>query len=1378
MTTYARKLIKWFYFLFALAAISVAVVVQAGRSFSHLLADYPQELSAYLSDKLNAKVSIETISAEWVGLKPMVDIHNLSIRSQTDKSIIAVGHAQMRLDLLGTFAHARLVWSALQLDQVQMDFVQLDNGFWQIPGVPQMPDKSKDDQQAQLDFLIDMSLLSRRIEFSRSELSFHFASGATSTLSSPLLRMENAGDFHRLSLQIDVDGRPKSLTVLAEGQGDPRRKANFSSKAFIQLNQFPTNEPIAATTAFLLRGIKAEVHGEGALDASLWLSSRPHYEGVDVVGKLGIQRLSVPMLGHALSLNNFSTDVIGHWLYTGEWQLALQQIGAKVNQYTVENLSFAASAASFSEPVILHLPSVNLQRLNKTLDNAGVLGEGHLRDLMRQLDPEGELRNLQVAIPTQNPREWELQANLTKVGVNAWHGVPALRKVDGFVHATQQGGFVDVDSREGFSMHYSPTYSAPMEYQQVKGQVAWWLQPENNQIYVNSGALEFANGDEQAKGYMWLALPWHPNTGDVDLYLQIGAKQLGASLYRKYTPAVVPQSLTDWLAKSIGPNNAGFADQVGFVYRGTLNNHNHAARSHQLFVDIKRAQLNYHPEWPALDSIDGRLLVSDEDVSASVDKAKLFNSDVGVTQINVNPNPDGHGALLRVNGSVIGGASDGLRVLRESMLRRYIGANMDTWKLDGNMRTQLNIAVPLDHEGTGAAQQVDIELESPSFEMGNLKLAMQNISGHLNFKDTTGLSSEGLNATLFGEPIKALLSTKRQGDSSQTLVDVKGEVDSQALAKWTQRPEVLFVQGRIPYNALVELNHTTTASDSASTSPFAVVTVTSPLSGVSVDLPAPYGKVAEGERFFRFKMSLFERSSLVDMLYGDNLQALFELDPHQDNKLLNANIALNDNAKLAAEPQFLLSGNLPSLDIEPWKKLQQRYIDYGLLIDSSKPKSASLQDDSDSHSALTNADENSVLVAGLPFRADMLLKHYQVGPLSLDDINVRAERLISAWKIAFTNPLVDGDVRLPNDASKPLSINLEILHLNSALLGAKPTEMPVAGQLPKLPEINLDPRTLPLADVTVKALYMDDVNYGNWSLQIRPNTQGVLFENINGSVKGVTVSGLSTIGADGKIISKAKGAKLNWLVSDTGSSTHFIGELSAGDMSAVLREWQKPDTLESKSARFNLDLTWGGDPQDFALTKIAGNVDLMIEHGRFKNNPSPGSDGFLRLMAVLNFDSLARRLRLDFSDLYKSGLAYDQISGKVSFAPGTMTFVEPLEVKTPSSRLQMAGKLDLENEKIDARLVATLPVVGSYTFFTALVTGLPAAAGIYVVSKLFKKQVDRATSISYSLSGNWSDPKMSFDRLFESEEELIKSVDKKEESPVKGRRRKIKTPTP
>jgi uncharacterized protein YhdP len=102
--------------------------------------------------------------------------------------------------------------------------------------------------------------------------------------------------------------------------------------------------------------------------------------------------------------------------------------------------------------------------------------------------------------------------------------------------------------------------------------------------------------------------------------------------------------------------------------------------------------------------------------------------------------------------------------------------------------------------------------------------------------------------------------------------------------------------------------------------------------------------------------------------------------------------------------------------------------------------------------------------------------------------------------------------------------------------------------------------------------------------------------------------------------------------------------------------------------------------------------------------------------------------------------------------------------------MQMAGTIDLRRERLNTRLIAALPVAGNVTFYAALATGLPAAAGIYLVSKLFKKQVDQATSVSYTIKGSWDNPKMRFDRLFESEQSLRDSV-KKNAAEKKQRRR-------
>jgi uncharacterized protein YhdP len=87
----------------------------------------------------------------------------------------------------------------------------------------------------------------------------------------------------------------------------------------------------------------------------------------------------------------------------------------------------------------------------------------------------------------------------------------------------------------------------------------------------------------------------------------------------------------------------------------------------------------------------------------------------------------------------------------------------------------------------------------------------------------------------------------------------------------------------------------------------------------------------------------------------------------------------------------------------------------------------------------------------------------------------------------------------------------------------------------------------------------------------------------------------------------------------------------------------------------------------------------------------------------------------------------------------------------PSGKMTMAGDFDLDLETVDAQLVATLPVATNLPWLVGLTGGLPAALGVYATSKLVEKQVDRLSSISYKISGDWDDVKLAVDKIFASE---------------------------
>src|SRR5690606_15256613 len=116
---------------------------------------------------------------------------------------------------------------------------------------------------------------------------------------------------------------------------------------------------------------------------------------------------------------------------------------------------------------------------------------------------------------------------------------------------------------------------------------------------------------------------------------------------------------------------------------------------------------------------------------------------------------------------------------------------------------------------------------------------------------------------------------------------------------------------------------------------------------------------------------------------------------------------------------------------------------------------------------------------------------------------------------------------------------------------------------------------------------------------------------------------------------------------------------------------------------------------------------------------------------------IGRRLRLDFSDLFGKGLSYDRIKGELSATEGVYLTKEPITITGPSSNLELDGRLDMVRDRIDAKLLVTLPVSNNLPL-AALIAGAPAIGGaLFVVDKLLGDRVARFASVQYKVEGPW-----------------------------------------
>ena len=181
----------------------------------------------------------------------------------------------------------------------------------------------------------------------------------------------------------------------------------------------------------------------------------------------------------------------------------------------------------------------------------------------------------------------------------------------------------------------------------------------------------------------------------------------------------------------------------------------------------------------------------------------------------------------------------------------------------------------------------------------------------------------------------------------------------------------------------------------------------------------------------------------------------------------------------------------------------------------------------------------------------------------------------------------------------------------------------------------------------------------------------------------------------------------------------------------MLTQYQYEEIVETKNGKVHLDLSWPGAPTEFELARATGRMEVDVEDGRFLKT-SGAAEGTLRVVGILNLAEFVRRLSLDLSYVFESGVPFDSITGELLFEEGQVE-VPQMDVLGRSSRFQFVGVADIEESHIDGELVATLPIASNLPWVAALLSGLPAAAGVYLVSKLFTKQLERFSSAIYSV---------------------------------------------
>ena len=130
-----------------------------------------------------------------------------------------------------------------------------------------------------------------------------------------------------------------------------------------------------------------------------------------------------------------------------------------------------------------------------------------------------------------------------------------------------------------------------------------------------------------------------------------------------------------------------------------------------------------------------------------------------------------------------------------------------------------------------------------------------------------------------------------------------------------------------------------------------------------------------------------------------------------------------------------------------------------------------------------------------------------------------------------------------------------------------------------------------------------------------------------------------------------------------------------------------------------------------------------------------------RVLGLVNFYALPRRLTLNFRDVLGEGLAFDSIGGEFQLGDG-QAVTQDLSIDAPSLRMETRGRIGLAAKDYDQRVTVYPDVSAGVTLASALLGGPALGALMLIAQEILDKPLDQATQLSYHLGGTWDNPKV------------------------------------
>ena len=904
-------------------------------------------------------------------------------------------------------------------------------------------------------------------------------------------------------------------------------------------------------------------------------------------------------------------------------------------------------------------------------------------DDLQLLSPAGEINDLklQASIDQQEQLiDYALQTQVSDFSVNAHGGWPGVKGLDGYLVATEQAGLLKLSTTNAL-LDLNSIFRDPLHLDTLKGDISWTRLTSG--LLIESQQLDADNSHLSTQSRLSIHLPAE---GSAFVDVQTNFKDGDGAYTSFYLPkSVLGEETLAWLDKSIV---AGYVEYGSFILHGAVDNFpfdNNDGRFEVRFK-VRDGIIDYYKDWPRIDVVEAEVAFVGRTMRIEASSGKIFDADLRDTIVTID-DLESDNPLLQINGHAQTSSKDLFRYLNETGLAGDFQTALSVMTLSGTNDLKLSIDVPLSKGDASVKGQLTFHDNQLNIESWGLQL--DKINGVLDFTGQS-FSAADITAIFDQREVNVNVDTVQTQDGPEARISARSRADLSQLIEPKNKELASQFSGESPFEVLINIPDTKPGQ----------LIINSSLVGTEVKFPYPLDKQADDTLEFSLQTGLSGKSEdQIRLTLGERLRASFAVDA-DTHKLATAYVQFGADGKadqLANQEGLILGGRLDYLDIDAWKTWYREL----------------------------DLPEGGTDLS-LAFKTDLMIDRLAYARWFVDDFMIKASSEDKIWKAEIFGAGVEGLITY-NDAGTDPVLDINLQHL-AILKRSDEKQGQGQEQVPEAKLIStLKPSDLPAVNLDIQKLSFDERDLGRLTIKASPGETRYQLKKIN-------------LKTDETVLAMAG----HWLQETESSDdpgqheTHLTVDIESSNFGQFMERLGYVNTVKGGEASLLADFSAEVSPMNIEISQISGDVHLSILDGEVVEI-DPGSAG--RIFGLLSFQTLPRRLSLDFTDLFNKGMSFNEINGTFTVSQG-QAYTNNLTMDAPSSQVEVSGRIGLTDEDYDQHvrvipnLSSTLPIAG------ALAGGPGLAIVMLITHHLLQEPIDKLTQFEYQVSGPWKSPEI------------------------------------